>query len=163
MTYRYRPGMGRSDVAAGVVGEAITELDRRDGFCSAEALVEHAKPKRSKLHPLFEWDDEVAGQKWRVSQARRLIRSIEVVVDGGGGSSEPVTVSAFVHANPKGEHETSGYVPVSRAAADAVMAEQVKRETLAMIAGLRRRLVALGQFPALAAELGAVLEVEAAA
>ncbi len=154
-TYVYRDGRSLP-VDPQVLGDAV----ERAG--SAEGLVELAQPKRSPLHGLFEWDDVVAAHRHRVAQAGQIIRSLDVIVDGGG-SAGPVHVAAFVHANPQGESNVAGYVSVSAAAGDALMAEQVRRETLRQIAGLRRRLVSLSQFPSLVAELAAVLEDEDAA
>lgn len=50
-----------------------------------EAVVEAAKSPSSRLHDYFDWDDEVAGEKWRKAQARTLIR---VAVFTPPGSNE---------------------------------------------------------------------------
>lgn len=80
------------NVAAAVVQEHIEQIQRRDGDCSAHALVDAARPESSQLHSLFEWNDEIAGEKWRVSQARTVICSIREADD----LARPVYVSARV-------------------------------------------------------------------
>jgi hypothetical protein len=47
-------------------------------------VVDAARPKRSVLHPYFEWREGVAAEKWRLAQAATLIRvTVEVMeVDG---------------------------------------------------------------------------------
>jgi len=45
------------------------------GELTAPILVETAKEVTHPLHPFFEWDDKLAGNKHRLSQARALIRS----------------------------------------------------------------------------------------
>lgn len=61
------------------------ELDRiktsnGEGLLKADDVVENAADKNCPLHGYFEWDDSVAGHKYRLSQARALIRQIEVVM-----------------------------------------------------------------------------------
>lgn len=46
-------------------------------------VVEEARPKRAALHRCFEWDDAIAGQNYRVIQARHLIRSVTVETPQG--------------------------------------------------------------------------------
>jgi hypothetical protein len=84
---------------AGVDAEAVgVELERihaeREGLRPAE-VVEEARPKTAALHPAFEWNNGVAGEKWREHQARKLIRSIEVVEDRDG--EEPLATKVYVH------------------------------------------------------------------
>ena len=44
------------------------------GLLTTHAVVKHARNKQSILHSQFEWDDAVAGHKYRLMQARQLIR-----------------------------------------------------------------------------------------
>ena len=44
-----------------------------------QAVVEHAKSEDSCMHCIFEWDDEIAGEKYRLQQAAQMLRSIKVV------------------------------------------------------------------------------------
>lgn len=41
-------------------------------------VLEKAKNKGSELHKCFEWDDSVAAEKYRLSQARQIIRYLVV-------------------------------------------------------------------------------------
>lgn len=43
------------------------------------SIVERAKPKSSPLHRYFDWDDSVAGRRWRLHQAGNLIISVRTV------------------------------------------------------------------------------------
>ena len=54
--------------------EALREIEDRQGILSAEDVVSRARDKKSPLHPKFVWDDSVAGQLYRIHQARNLIR-----------------------------------------------------------------------------------------
>jgi len=61
------------------VREAIAELEQR-GRLSPADVVETARDPASPLHHCFDWDDSTAAESWRLEQARRLIRSVRVVV-----------------------------------------------------------------------------------
>ena len=58
---------------------AIKSLERR-GRLTPDQVVEAARNPRSPLHGRFEWDDSAAAAKWRIEQARELIRTIKVVI-----------------------------------------------------------------------------------
>lgn len=62
-----------------VIGE-ILEVEQTDGL-TAENLLEKAKSESSNLHNLFEWDNTIAGEKFRVIQARLLINEVKILVD----------------------------------------------------------------------------------
>ena len=49
------------------------------GVLTPGLVVDAARPEEHPLHHEFEWDDAVAGEAYRLSQARRLIRSVRVV------------------------------------------------------------------------------------
>jgi len=51
------------------------------GKITAQQLLDAARPKESFLHRYFDWDDSSAAEKYRLSQARSLIISIQVQAD----------------------------------------------------------------------------------
>lgn len=57
---------------------AIAAIDRlaeiHGGIISPRDVVDAAKNEASPLHPYFEWDDSVAAEKFRLGQARTLMR-----------------------------------------------------------------------------------------
>jgi hypothetical protein len=56
------------------------------------AVVEAARDPSSILHRLFEWDDSKAAEKYRVSQARAVIRIVRIEND----NTDSGTVRAFI-------------------------------------------------------------------
>jgi hypothetical protein len=68
-------------------GVTIAELRRisaeNDGKLKAEDVVEAAKPEDSPLHDRFDWDNSTAGHKYRLMQARQLIRVVVEYTDVG--------------------------------------------------------------------------------
>lgn len=62
-----------------LIGAALDEISRKHGGAlTPNAVVETARNNRSVLHKHFDWDDKVAGEKWRLEQARGLVASIHV-------------------------------------------------------------------------------------
>lgn len=53
---------------------ALKELCSTNGTISPELVVEAARPKSSPLHDQFTWDDTEAAQKFRILEAKKLLR-----------------------------------------------------------------------------------------
>jgi hypothetical protein len=92
---------------------AVVDLEKR-GRLTPRDLVDAARDPSSPLHSEFEWDDGKAADDWRIEQARRLIRSVKVMVD-----EETVTIALprYVRDTAR-ENDEQGYVTV----------EQIRRE-----------------------------------
>lgn len=61
------------------IGEALAVISEKNkGHLTPKSVVEAARDRKSPLHRHFEWSDEVAAEKYRMDQARGLIRSINV-------------------------------------------------------------------------------------
>lgn len=67
----------------GSLRDELAKIHQQKQRLTAEVVVEAAAPTSHPLHNRFEWDDSVAGHKYRLHQATELIRSVEVnfVVD----------------------------------------------------------------------------------
>lgn len=97
-SYEWRNGLKRRPECT--AEEAAVELERirkkQAGELNAKAVVEEARKKRHKFHSFFEWEDEIAGQRWREAQARTLIGGIVVKFD------DKNETRAFQHVEIKG-------------------------------------------------------------
>jgi hypothetical protein len=126
MVYGYRSGHGFREVSAQVVGETIDRMMETRGEITPAEVVEESRPANAPLHPLFEWDDSVAAEKYREDQARAVIRSYVIIVrdDQGNEHQELRNVSI---AQPF-DHDGPAYVQARRAMEDP---------------GLRARVIAL--------------------
>ena len=91
------------------------------GVLMPEHVVNAAKPKSSPLHGSFDWNDGEAAHKWRLEQARRLIR-IFVTVLGNGNQSRESRMYVSLSTDRAGE---GGY----RAIVD-VLSDAERRATL---------------------------------
>ncbi len=76
--YKKRPGFRiKGDVTT--VGKHIESLTVGDGELSPSDVLKDASDPKSPIHDEFEWDDTKAAREHRLHQARKLIRSFEVV------------------------------------------------------------------------------------
>lgn len=84
--------------------EALKELEREGRLLPVE-VVESARDDDSPLHSHFEWDDSLAGEKYRLHQARALIRTVKLMVTV---HDVPVSVSYYVR-DPEADAKQAGY------------------------------------------------------
>ena len=89
--YSWRAG---KSVSAQVAGEVMEMIEKRDGELTKEAFLEESRPEDSPTHGLFEWDDAVASEKYRLYQSRIAIQDIVVTVVR---QDEPKKIHAFVN------------------------------------------------------------------
>ena len=93
LVYQFKlPGL--YPVSAQTAGEELHRIYTDKGQLKPADIVDESRPESAPLHPCFEWDDEVAAEKYREVQAGNLIRSITVVHETP--THEPVEVRAFV-------------------------------------------------------------------
>lgn len=62
--------------------EEIQRIKETEGL-TAETIAENARDKNNPLHDLFDWDDRIAGPKWRFHQARVLLNEIKLITPSG--------------------------------------------------------------------------------
>jgi hypothetical protein len=105
--YQYKPGyFGPKKVPAEVLATELAKLEEK-GPLTAKRVVDAARPVKSPLHPELEWDDKIAGEAYRVGQARTWIRAIEIVIEPKEPEEPRVIVPAYVHV-PSGKHHEEG-------------------------------------------------------
>jgi hypothetical protein len=109
--------------------DEMLRVRQERGVLTGEEVVAAATPKTHPLHDRFEWDNKVAGHRYRVIQADELIRTVKITaVD----SEELRPVRAFVSVpRPEGRQ----YEPTTEVAEDpvakALVLQEMKREWFA--------------------------------
>lgn len=113
MTYQWKvPGI--MPVDAQTAGNELQRIYERDGVIEPEVVVLESESASAPLHSCFEWDDEKAAHKYRITQAQGIIRAIVAVYE----TQEKPDTRAFVSVQ-------SEYQPVS-----VVIQNPEKREIL---------------------------------
>lgn len=110
LKFALRRGVSVSGVSAQIIGEELSKIATKHDGLRAKTVVDEARPDAAALHPVFEWDDGVAGEFWREHQARNLIRAVEVIKQTDEGV---VRAPMFVHVPNSSSSSTGVYEPVS--------------------------------------------------
>lgn len=121
--------------ATDLIREAINALEDESGRVEPEAVVRAASDPGSPLHEHFEWDDARASHAYRIEQARRLIRSVTVVI-----TTETKTVSTVHYVrDPQADHSEARYVSVTQLQREPENAAKLLRYEFAQASGHMQR------------------------
>jgi hypothetical protein len=101
-----------------IAGEVLAEISRKHGSVTPARVVEESRAIDAPLHDFFEWDDSVAGGRWREHQASYLIRAVVTTLPG-----VPEPVRGFVHVESEADEETAAgeYRPIAEVLDDETM------------------------------------------
>lgn len=133
--YSYRvPGLQKAP--AEVTGKVFEELANSEKGLSPRTLVDASRDVNAPLHNEFEWRDDVAAEKYRLTQAQGIITNLRIVTVQADGSQ--ALDRAFV-VKPGGE---SQYVFIQNALSredwrDHLL-EEARRECKAFLGKYRR-------------------------
>lgn len=78
--------------------DELLAIRAEHGKLTPALVVEEAAAEDHPLHSRFEWDDAVAGHKYRLTQAKNLIRVVKESYIDRSGAPEDVR---FFHAIPR--------------------------------------------------------------
>ena len=67
--------------------DVLEKLRERDGGIFTKSVVNEARDSASVIHSVFEWNDSIAAELHRETEARNLIRNVQITVE-----SKPVRV-----------------------------------------------------------------------
>ena len=81
-------------------------VENEEGLLVAEEVVTEASNLESPLHDYFDWQDTEAAHKWRLSQARGLIRHVELIWNDG---DKEVPVPHYVSVESDRKRVGGGY------------------------------------------------------
>ena len=119
------------------VGELMEKLERSKNGLTPSSLLEASRKKGALLHDDFDWDDTVAAEKWRLTQAQRIILNVRIVIQQT--DSESVEKERGFISVPGGK---SAYVSLQSAFSNEEwkkhLLEQAKYDMETFIAKYRR-------------------------
>lgn len=137
-------------VSAQAAGEHIEELDKKFGEVTPQILLDDARPEGSLLHPLYEWNDGVAAEKYRLFQSRRIMSELVVVKCDDPVIDVKEPVRAFVSVAK--HHEKALYRPVVTAMKEEDSREMVISNAKAELEAVDRKYRGLLDFEKLVME-----------
>lgn len=123
-----------------VVEKVLLSIYQEEGVLLAETIVERARMKSHPLHDSFEWDNRKAGEEYRLLQATKLIRTVEVKIST---ADDEYRIRAF-HPMRSVGRDPGGYVHESdiTGAERPVLLQTMHRDWTA----LRRRYGHMAEF-----------------
>lgn len=126
-------------VDANVVGKEFEKIEKQYGSLTNVNVLDSAKSEESPIHNLFEWDDSVAANKYRLNQATVLICNLacevetkeekKLVVRAYHDISESTTRGTFVNVEAAFKNVDSREIVLKRALNELV-AFKTKYENL---------------------------------
>lgn len=118
----------KMSIKAQTVGEHFEELEKRNGSITPKIVLDSARSESSVIHSCFEWNDGIAAEKYRETQAGNLIRNLTVkIIDFK--ETESLPVRAYVNFK---DENASPFVHIQQVLKDEAlstkMLEQAKSE-----------------------------------
>lgn len=106
--YSWKVGRVPYSLDANEVGKELEKLDE----LTPANVVNLARDENNILHSIFEWDDTIAAEKWRKTQASRLITNLQINIIKDD-EEKPKQVRAFVTLE-----KNTTYEPIEKVVSD---------------------------------------------
>ena len=156
-------------VSAETVGGVLKEIEESEGEVTSKSFLEFSRPEDSVTHSMFEWDDTVAAEKFRLYQSGRIINqlAIEIVYEDDGRPTEMTVdvveqkkqvVSAFVNTVGKSTKASASFTNVIDALNDPVKRQAVLSNAKMELASFKRKYGNLRELSAVIKAIDVVLE-----
>lgn len=117
------------------------------GALVPEAIVEFARSANTALHAAFDWADSSAAAKWRLHQARQVIRAAVTMLPRPDGGLVPVRAYVF-------DARSASYASTSAVLADTESADVLLRQ---MRMDIERTVARYRRYASLAPAIAATL------
>ena len=133
--------------------ERLARLEAK-GSLTPDNVLKDARKETSPLHGEFEWDDSIAGHKYRLEQARSLIAGHKVYIER---RSYTITAPAYIRDPSAGTGE-QGYRSVASLKSDRDLAREALISEAGRAAAYLERVRSLAVALDLESELEPILE-----
>lgn len=135
--YRARDGSPITNAQADIIGREVDAMQESGESVTPGKLVERAQSPSSPLHPLFDWNDQSAAYQYRLSWARTLIASVQVIEIR---TSEPKKAYYSITA----ETGKRSYLPRREVLGSDAAMNEVSRDLYARLRAATREAVSIG-------------------
>lgn len=138
----------QAKVSAEKAAEELEKIRKRDGAITPTAVVESARPEKSPIHKVFEWDDSIAAEKYRIDQANRMTRAVQVIhldIKKPNQSALPARMfSSITVTSPDDETKTKKvYTSTEDALQDPITRDEILGNAIRDAIAYRRKYAAL--------------------
>lgn len=104
----WRAGLGIYKADATKVANEILDIGEE---ATAQQVLDYGRNENTELHKCFEWNDDIAAEKYRLSQARDVIRNLVFIRSEEQIKQDAPEIRVF-HKTERTEE--SGYKPLTR-------------------------------------------------
>lgn len=124
--FRAKEGASFGNDKAQVYGNELERIRKENaGILTPQIVVEEAKEKSSPIHNFFEWNNDLASEKYRLSQARQLINHINVIINHKGTKKEQRAYLNVTKAIEENDEDIQRiYVTIERALSEPKLRKQ---------------------------------------
>lgn len=146
----------RAKVKAEIAHRELEKLREKNGSLTAGLVLLEASKARSPLHKAFEWDNGIAAEEYRLEQARRMLRSIEITYVEL--PKTPLRQYEIVTQPAKNDTpERKVYEPVEKIMKDPVLRDELLGRAIRDAISYRKKYHALSELSQVFAELDSFL------
>lgn len=158
--YSYRNGAVSRGVSAQTVGEVFESIVNSGEELTSRSFLDASRPVDSPTHNIFEWDDSIAAENWRLHESKNIINSIEIeYVQVEEPETQELEIefvehkdpipnfrgTAFVNVNPRGFGKTANFVPIETAMKNDDMRSQVLKNALSELKSFKHKYATLNE------------------
>lgn len=139
--YTIRSGAPFKQEEAPEIAQALMDiLAAHGGKLTAHAVVEAAEQEDHPLHQYFEWDDARAAKRYRLQQARQLIKAVQYKVKAGKVEIDTAAFVRIFNADQLPQASPGpGYVPLPVAVEVVDFKEQMLARALQELNSFKAR------------------------
>lgn len=113
----------------------LQAVEKKHGLLTADFLLADAAAKNHPWHSRFTWDDAAAGHRWRIEEARQMIRSVTYTIV----EDRQLYRSAAYVRDPDLDSSEQGYAPVAKLRSETTRARDVVLSEFERVAAALRR------------------------
>jgi hypothetical protein len=126
--------------AADEAREVLLAISDKYGHITPGLVLDAARSEDSPLHDYFRWDDKEAGELFRLTQARFLIRTVKLeIVRSGGKGKEIAFETTRAYVSPPICRGSESYVPLALAMDDEDLRADLLARAKIELDGFRKR------------------------
>lgn len=118
------------------LAELESLMEENGGVLPPASVVDYARDPATALHEYFEWDDAAAGEKYRIDQARTLIRATVTVQNINNRDRR---IQAFVSIIDDRRNKGGGYRTTVEVMSSEQMRERMLETAKMELAGFKKR------------------------
>ncbi len=108
-----------------ILQSEIQKIYDEHGEVTPSLVLKKAKLKRNPMHSLFEWDDTIAGNEYRLDQSRRFIRQVTIIYEDK--KQKLVHVSCEGNVTKEGKYKPIGVIVKNQSEFQRAMSEALSR------------------------------------